>query len=377
MGRIKRSRESTMQPLMMKLMNLKINWSEIRQKIRQNWRRIVLAIIILLLVSLLIWVGYVRLVTGRWPDWTGFGTKTLWDLMQLLIIPAILAVGAYWLNESARKREQAVTEQRAQETALQTYFNKMTELLIKENLLETEQYLFSWDFIPETGTERLIEFLMQNYHIDWVKTAKVEKTDDDKAIRVYTEKNSLSLRLSDIEARVKLEIDDGRIDNFITKTITKIENGKLNIYSTQNLEVRAVARARTLTVLRRLDKDRKGALIQFLYEADLIDKNNIVIDLSQADLRGADLRGANLSEADLISTRLKGANLRGADLSEAILAGADLRSANLFRADLNGADLIFADLRGANLSQAEYTKNTIWPEGFDPDAAGAILIEEE
>ncbi len=69
-------------------------------EIGQNWLGVILAIIVLVLVILLI---YERL--GRWPDWTGFGTKTFWDLMQLLIIPVVLAVGAYLLNESVRQRE--------------------------------------------------------------------------------------------------------------------------------------------------------------------------------------------------------------------------------------------------------------------------------
>ena len=47
------------------------------------------------------------------------------------------------------------------------------------------------------------------------------------------------------------------------------------------------------------------------------------------------------------------ANLTGAELKEA-----DLPRKNLIRAGLTGA---FAD------------EDTIWPEGFDPEAAGAIF----
>ncbi len=311
--------------------------------------------------------------------------------MQLLIIPAVLAGGAaggaYWLNESARKREQAVTEQRTQDTALQSYLDGMAELLLKEKLREKEQYLFSWDFIPENGTERLIEFLMQNYHIDWVKTAKVEKIDD-KAIRVYTEKRSLFLIPNKEKTRVILEIDSGRIGEFIAKR----EYSTLNIYSEKNPEVRDVARARTLTVLRGLDGNRKAALLRFLYEADLINKDKRVINLdgaylSQANLRGAYLNGADLSHADLSQANLRRAylmvaNLSQADLSQANLSGAYLMVAILSQADLSGAYLSQANLSGAYLIGAMYTKDaegipdTKWPEGFDPDAAGAIRVTE-
>jgi uncharacterized protein YjbI with pentapeptide repeats len=81
-----------------------------------------------------------------------------------------------------------------------------------------------------------------------------------------------------------------------------------------------VARARTLTVLGRLDGGRKGSVMQFLYESgliykertllkasDLIERGHNIVSLHQADLSDADLREANLIGADL-----RGANLSGA-----------------------------------------------------------------
>ena len=73
--------------------------------------------------------------------------------------------------------------------------------------------------------------------------------------------------------------------------------------------------------------------------------------------------GADLRRADLF-----GADLEGADLS-----GANLNEANLYEADLNGSDLGEALLSGANLIGARANKNTVWPEGFDPVAAGVIF----
>jgi predicted MPP superfamily phosphohydrolase len=86
-------------------------------------------------------------------------------------------------------------------------------------------YLFSWDEIPEHDNGRLIEFL-KHYNIDGVDTAKIEKIDDDRTIRISTGKKSLSLKLNDEKTKVNLIIDDRRIDEFISKT----ESGKLNIY---------------------------------------------------------------------------------------------------------------------------------------------------
>jgi uncharacterized protein YjbI with pentapeptide repeats len=93
-------------------------------------------------------------------------------------------------------------------------------------------------------------------------------------------------------------------------------------------------------------------------------------DLSGADLSGADLSGANLGGADLDAADLRGANLSRADLREASLSGASLDSANLRGADLSGASLSEYGLFGAG-----YDGDTRWPDGFDPEEAGAVLVE--
>jgi len=120
----------------------------------------------------------------------------------------------------------------------------------------------------------------------------------------------------------------------------------------------SVARARTLTVLPRLDGDRKARVVQFLYESGLIATEHQVLDLSGADLSGAvlstaSLRGANLFEANLEGAYLHGAYLREADLSSTDLEGADLSYADLSGAYLYGANLSSANLRAANLGGAK------------------------
>jgi uncharacterized protein YjbI with pentapeptide repeats len=144
-------------------------------------------------------------------------------------------------------------------------------------------------------------------------------------------------------------------------------------------DVQTLARARTLTILRRLNPGRKRSILDFLYEAGLIkapqnecviklgspDFENSAADLSGADLKGAVLRfaylsgphrGANLSGADLRCADLQGADLEKADLRGADLFGAVLSSelamTELPNADLRDACLIGTDFRGANLQEA-------------------------
>ncbi|MHB1473053.1 MAG: pentapeptide repeat-containing protein [Dermatophilaceae bacterium] len=110
-------------------------------------------------------------------------------------------------------------------------------------------------------------------------------------------------------------------------------------------------------------------------------------DLRDADLRDADLRGADLQRANLGGAILRGADLRDAILRGADLRGADLQRANLQRANLRGANLggadlgdaylqdaylRDADLRDAYLRDATYSAFTVWPAGFDPQAAGPV-----
>lgn len=124
---------------------------------------------------------------------------------------------------------------------------------------------FGWDEIPEIGIPkkkgRLTEFLNQDIGIDWVKTAKFEKIDNGRTIRISTKTKSLWLRLNDKKTKVYLKSYDGRTDDFIVKT----ENGKLNIYrfSYPTKVVRTLAWANKLprSVLQPMEKIK-----EFLYK---------------------------------------------------------------------------------------------------------------
>lgn len=96
-------------------------------------------------------------------------------------------------------------------------------------------YLFSWDNVPGKENGKLIEYLEQKYGVDWVRTAKIEKIDNND-IRITTEKNFLSLRLNNENTKVTLTINKVATDEFIVKT----ENSKLNIYKDTEQEKKAI-----------------------------------------------------------------------------------------------------------------------------------------
>jgi len=199
-----------------------------------------------------------------------FGGKTLWDWLQLLVVPIVLSlitVAFAWqqsnhqqeIEEKRAESDRQIEEQRAEDAALQAYLDQMSQLMLERDLRSSKE------------------------------------------------------------------------DN----------------------EVRILARARTRTVLARLNSRRKGSVVRFLYEADLINKKHPVVSLADVRLSGADLSGDELSGADLSGAKLIGADLSGgADLSDANLIGTNLRNADLVHTILSGANLNGADLSGADLSGA-------------------------
>lgn len=116
-----------------------------------------------------------------------------------------------------------------------------------------------------------------------------------------------------------------------------------------------VVRAQTLAVLKRLDGDRKGMVLQFLYESALLQGAKPVVSLLRADFRGANLSGMFLKEANLAGASLTGADFTRAFLTGASLEGLALTEVDLTKASLIGANLSEATVSGANLSEAILT----------------------
>ena len=120
--------------------------------------------------------------------------------------------------------------------------------------------------------------------------------------------------------------------------------------STSFGDVNSVAKARTLSLLRDLDGERKGVVVQFLRDSGLIGRGYVGVVL-----READLSDAQLSDAELGGAVFYEVDFSNADMSDAGLETVDFRVANLTGADLSGADLTDADMRGATLRNADLT----------------------
>jgi uncharacterized protein YjbI with pentapeptide repeats len=164
-----------------------------------------------------------------------------------------------------------------------------------------------------------------------------------------------------------------------------------------------------------------GALIQdaSFVRADLTGANFSAAEISdseffEAEMEGVSFAGAYLDNVELWGSTLSRADFSGASLNGVLLGGSDLSGASFHQADLNGVSLEAANLSGADLSWARFTDQpassfdlmvelsyailkganlegtelanavlegatyddeTIFPAGFDPEAAGMIRDE--
>jgi uncharacterized protein YjbI with pentapeptide repeats len=244
--------------------------------------------------------GYPKLTTTKITPGTTMATeqqptKTMWDVLQLLIVPIILAIGGFWLNQIQKVREQRAIDERVE----------------RENREAVER------------AEREKREVENRANIEREIAASNQR---EAALQAYLDRMS------------ELLLDK---DNPLYKS--KPED-----------EVSKIGRVRTLTVLQRLDVDgkRKGVVLQFLFESGLINSNELVINLVGAKLAKSELTGINLAGANLVGTDLSEAQLAGADLTKADLTGANLAHADLSRAKLTGTDLTHAELEEANLDKA-------------------------
>jgi len=265
--------------------------------------------------------------------------KMLWDWLQLLIIPVVLAVAGYWYNTQQKQREAETSQDKQREDLLATYFDRLSDLLLKGELSP-----------PAEDAEGQGQAKGKGSAVARARTLTVlRRLDGDR-------RGSLVRFLSE--------------SGLITAKILPEDPAIMTAHEPLKGQ----------PILSLSDADLFGADLRW---ADLRGADLRGADLRGANLRGADLRGADLRRADLQNANLDGANLRWANLQDTDLRWADLRWADLGEADLHGAHAYFArlqgaDFRGANLQgadlyRASYGTLTHWPvPDFNPDETGAI-----
>jgi uncharacterized protein YjbI with pentapeptide repeats len=228
-----------------------------------------------------------------WRDWTGVGerrwktapneqvqpSKTLWDLLQLLIVPVILVGVSLLWSASQDTRDKSRADQVRQDTSLNDYFKQMSGLMLDKNLLSSKHG------DPVRSVARTVTL------------ATLRRLDGERKGEVVPFLQ---------EARLIGGLRGSRVD----LTGADLEHA--------NLE------GATLLLADLSGADLTGAdlLGADLFGAILTDANLTNANLEGANLTGADLEGANLTGAALQDTDFTDAKLKGAKLQGALVEGA-------------------------------------------------------
>jgi|GEM_PF-249000 len=343
-------------------------------------------VVLILIVSLVVVSIPGYLLEWKWtglPGTTDNGTKTLWHWLDLLIIPMVLAGSALWFRkveedirrerekkekaaekgrrqeklevEQARRDAEASTaklveEQRAQEAALETYFNHMSELLLDRGdpLLESKSDSIYQEmaFVRTITALRRLDPNRRNLVFEFLRQARLLGLKREKIIT------------NDAGNETTKPVEDP-VSILERRNMQDIDLSKTNL-SGANL------RGTDLRKAKLMGADLRKAI---LANADLREA-----DLSHTDLTGTDLSGADLSEAILYQAKLHATKLRHAILRESILIEAKMYKVRApttpnpnqpkgdqkdgwfdeawGRVDLYHADLSGADLRGAYVEDA-------------------------
>jgi uncharacterized protein YjbI with pentapeptide repeats len=297
---------------------------------------------------------------------TGFGelldsslqNKTLWDWMDLLLVPLFLAGGFVILSRSQQASERRSFEDQAdvaraiavdhqQAAAFQAYIDRMAELLLKDKLSK-----FSTDEIRNLAKSRTLAVLRE---LDAKRKGSVLLFLKDSG-------------LIDREAVIDLCGADLR---GVSVTFADLSKTNISGADLSGADLHGTNLSKSFlgeTNLKNANLTSANLIGADLFEANLSGAYLNQTNLSKANLIGADLRNCRLNDADLRDADLSGVNLNVGDLVGANLRGAKLGGAKLLGADLRQADLSQADLSGTDITKTELVKaksleGTTMPDG--------------
>ena len=277
-------------------------------------------------------------------DAEGSRPKTLWDWLQLLVIPLALAGLAFLLNSAQTDRQQRREDRRvesqgrraadsAREETLRTYLTQMSSLMLDRQLLQSKEHA------TVRAVARTVTLTLRR--LDGERKAVV--------IRFLAEADLLSFR----DPRVVLDNAD-LVDAHLARSV--LIRANLTGANLRDADLTANLMGANLSGANLSGADLHGSVVS---RAVLRGANFVGADLTGAAGDGADFGGADLSDATVSQTNLSRADLSGADLSRADLSNADLSNANLTSAILSGAILSGAILSGADLTGTDVAEGNL------------------
>lgn len=251
---------------------MRLNSESSRASILRIAVRIATALVIVLSCGALVALGYHQ-------SWTGFGSqvvgdetvpqKTLWDWLELLIVPIVLALGAFLLDGSRRRSDRQIESDHQRQQVLDGFFSYISDLLLTSGLREKD----CPSYVRNVARTRTLSALRQ------------------------------------LDGRRKVELlqflyEAGLISHepIIQLNGCDLRDAQLDEASLQGAELRGV----------------------YFHRASIRQAN-----LRGADMRGSDFTGADLTGSDLTGARLAQANVGEATLTRTIIKNVDLSEVHL------------------------------------------------
>jgi len=228
------------------------------------------------------------------PKWTGFGRhrineqfsneKTLWDWLDLLIIPLAIGVLAWSFKESEKEKADKLEDERMQNEGLDSFIKIMTELIIKHNLASTHS-------TPETRTIARTRINLAFSNLNGTRKGQVLQFLYESGL---------------IDKNPTIKLVGGNIKYAVLDGIVLIES------------------------------EIKGA---YFNEASIKDSNLNDAVFTSCDFTDADLSGSLMRNVDLSYTKLIKAKLKNMDLTSVNFEGANLTNADLRESDISQGQL--------------------------------------
>ncbi|HEY9829494.1 MAG TPA: pentapeptide repeat-containing protein [Stenomitos sp.] len=267
----------------------------------------------------------------QWADWTGFG------------------------EDSTISQEETLQD---------------GKLTVTKRITQVQSGKTLWDWLGLAGVIAIPVVLFQFQQQQQKKSeenSEAEKRQAAERAKVEKEIAATNLREEALQNYID-KIAELLIDKDLKLLLKHLSDGSITKDEPELDAALDVARARTLSILRRLDGDgeRKSSVVRFLIDAELIQGLEL---LKEANLSKANLSGVNFSRADLSRANLFKANLFKANFSEAKLFKANFSEANLSEANFGSAGLTEANLKGVkNLTPEQIKEARNWEKAnYDPD----------
>jgi hypothetical protein len=291
-----------------------------------------------------------RTLRSRILERSGFGDKTLWDVLQLLIVPLALAAIGFWFTAQQEARQHEIEDQRArvereieaeraEQVTLQAYLEQMGTLLLDRGLRAAD----------ENSDVRRLARARTLVVLDALSPSRQEW-----ALRFLNEAELIQGSPPDEQPVIPLKyasLPDSELPYRLLLRGANLQQADLSGSNLAHIDLRGTYLA--------------GAHLE---DADLEGANLEGADLSGAYLGGADLSGANLTDVDLSNAEVlweRGTDLweRGAGLTDADLSGANLEGADLSNAYLGGANLKGANITEEQLAMCKSLEGATMPDG--------------